>query len=99
MANNENLKPFKKGHDPRRNLDGRPQLIDLKEAIHDEVGDDGIRTVIKALYNKAIKGDVRAIQELLDRGYHKPTQHTDVTTNGKDISPPISWVQSGSDTD
>lgn len=25
MANEENLKPFKKGKDPRRNLDGRPK--------------------------------------------------------------------------
>ena len=34
MANEENLRPFKKGHDPRRNLDGAPrkyvsQLTDL----------------------------------------------------------------------
>jgi hypothetical protein len=25
MANDENLKPFKKGYDPRRNLDGAPR--------------------------------------------------------------------------
>ena len=28
-----NLKPFKRGHDPRRNLKGPPKLPDLREAL------------------------------------------------------------------
>jgi hypothetical protein len=72
---------------------GRHKLIDLKEAIFEEIGDEGIRKVLIALFKKAIKGDVRAIQELLDRGYYKPQQQVDHTTNGKDINiTPIQWA-------
>ncbi len=35
--------------------------------------------VLKALRNKAIKGDVRAAQELMDRAYGKSTQAIDLT--------------------
>jgi hypothetical protein len=34
MANNENLKPFKKGYDPRRNLKGVPRdAVEMRKAI------------------------------------------------------------------
>ena len=74
---------------------GRHKLIDLKEAILDEIGDDGIRLILVALFNKAKKGDVRAIQEILDRGYHKPQQHIDHTTKDKEIGyTPLSFFNS-----
>jgi hypothetical protein len=80
---------FKKGQ--TGNPNGRPKLIDLKEVIQSEVGDEGIKQVIRALMAKAAKGDVRAIQELFDRGYGKATQHTDITSGGEKITPPITW--------
>jgi hypothetical protein len=72
---------------------GRPKLIDLKEVIKNEVGDEGIAKVIKALMRRAEAGDVRAIQELLDRGYGKAQAHVDHTSGGEKITPPIQWVK------
>jgi hypothetical protein len=79
MPNSENLKPFKKGDDSRRNKTGRPKLPDLKEAIakvmaEEKDGMSALEAILKALRMKAAKGDVRAAQELLDRGYGKAMQ-------------------------
>jgi hypothetical protein len=73
----ENLKPFKKGQSG--NPKGRPKLPDLKEAIAKVLGDNNgdtsaLDVIILALAKKAAKGDVRAAQELLDRGYGKSKQ-------------------------
>lgn len=90
MANNpknkENLKPFPKGK--TGNPKGRPKvLIEINEALLDEIGDTGMREIIKALYKKAKAGDVRAIQEVLDRAYGKAQQSIDHTTKGNEITP------------
>lgn len=73
----KNLKPFKKGQSG--NPKGRPKLPNLKEAISKVLADgDGdlsvLDHIIIALAKKAAKGDVRAAQELLDRGYGKSKQ-------------------------
>jgi len=81
MANNENLKkrkPFKKG-DPRINRKGRPKMPDLSEAIakilnEEKDGKTALEAILAALRAKAAKGDVRAAQELFDRGYGKASQ-------------------------
>lgn len=73
MANEQNLKPFKKGYDKRREGNGRKKWPDLKEAIEDIDG-DGLKSVLKALHTQAKNGNVRAIQEILDRYYGKPKQ-------------------------
>ena len=77
--NDQNLKPFKEGKDERRNTKGRPKMPDLSEAIAKILNDekDGITAldaILAALRAKAAKGDVRAAQELLDRGYGKSKQ-------------------------
>ena len=81
--NIENLKPFKKGKDPRRNMKGAPKLPDLKEKIAEMLNEEksgitGLEAIIKALLAKAAKGDTRAAQELLDRYYGKSVQKTDI---------------------
>jgi hypothetical protein len=71
-------KPFKKG-DERINRKGRPKLPDLKEAIakilaEDKDGKTALDAILAALRAKAAKGDVRAAQELLDRGFGRSKQ-------------------------
>jgi hypothetical protein len=82
MANIENLKPFKPGNDDRRNLKGAPKKIpSLDLLLADVLGDinnEGIevaREIIVALVAKAIKGDTRAAEIILDRAYGKASQN------------------------
>jgi hypothetical protein len=76
----KNLKPFKKGVDPRRNLDGRPPVLpELREALakvlaEEQNGITALEAILKTLRNKALKGDTRAIQEILDRYFGKVKQ-------------------------
>lgn len=84
MANNpkhkDNLKPFKKGEDKRRENNGRPKKIPaIDELLADILSEekDGLsaaRLVIIALVKKAKSGDVRAAEVLFDRAYGKVKQ-------------------------
>lgn len=61
---------------------GRPKLPDLKEAIakilaEEKDGHTALEAILAALRAKASKGDVRAAQELLDRGFGKAKQVID----------------------
>jgi hypothetical protein len=65
---------------------GRPKLPDLKEAMakvmaEEKDGMSALEAILKALRAKAAKGDVRAAQELLDRGYGKALQKVEQDTN------------------
>jgi hypothetical protein len=85
----KNLKPFKKGQSGNPN--GRPKMPDLSEAISKVLADEkdgktALDAVLMALRNKAVKGDVRAAQELLDRAFGKSKQSMDVTTGGEMIN-------------
>jgi hypothetical protein len=82
MPNPENIvkHKFKKGQ--TGNPKGRPKLPDLKEAMakvmaEEKDGMTALEAILKALRMKAAKGDVRAAQELLDRGYGKALQFID----------------------
>jgi hypothetical protein len=81
MANEKNLKHFKKGE--TGNPNGRPRKLPaLDRLMADVLGEekDGItagEAILKALRSKATKGDVRAAEVLLDRAYGKPKQTTD----------------------
>ena len=99
MNNNPipNNKPFKKGQSGNPN--GRPRkLPELDKLLADVLGEekDGVRAaeaILKALRLKASKGDVRAIELMLDRAYGKAPQTitheglpTSVTFNFTDMS-------------
>ena len=72
----EDAKPFKKG-DPRINREGRPKkLPDLDELLREVLGDESegktaMRLILEALLKKALKGDIRAGELLMDRAYGK----------------------------
>lgn len=87
-------KPFPKGvsGNPR----GRPKLPDIREAMARLLGDESdgavaLDRVLKALRTKAMSGDVRAAEVLLDRAFGKAQQTMDVTSAGHRIPPPIMW--------
>lgn len=68
---------------------GAPALPRLKEALEKVLREEkngivALDAVLKSLKEKAIKGDVRAIQEILDRYYGKVNQSMELT--GKDGS-------------
>jgi hypothetical protein len=80
MPNPENItgKGFEK-HPERINRKGRPKLPDLKEAMakllnEEKDGKTALDAILAALRAKAAKGDVRAAQELLDRGFGRSKQ-------------------------
>lgn len=82
----ENLKSFSKGQSGNPN--GRPKKIpDLDKLLADVLGDEkeGIsagQAILMALRKRAISGDVRAAEVLLDRAYGKPKQNLQVEHEG-----------------
>jgi len=94
MKGRENLKPFKKGEDERRNVNGRPRKIPAIDDIMANVFDEQkMSALIEALEKQALKGNVRAAEVLLDRAYGKARQSMDITSNGESINiPPKQWV-------
>lgn len=97
MGKTDNLKPFKPGLDARRNLKGRPKLPDIREALAKVLADEkdgmtALEATLSALRAKAVRGDVRAAEVLLDRAFGKSAQTVDVTSGGeKIVTPPIVW--------
>jgi hypothetical protein len=82
----ENLKPFKKGDDPRRNMKGAPKLPDLEEAMRAVLGEEkegktALVAILAALRAKAAKGDIRAAELLLNRGYGLPKQKVQLSSD------------------
>ena len=77
------------------NPKGRPKkLPDLKELLISVLGDvkDGksaMEVVLMAIRAKALKGDTRAAELLLDRAYGKPKQETDVMTTFTQVIMPL----------
>jgi hypothetical protein len=73
-------------------------LPDIREALEkvlaeEQGGMSALEATIRSLHRKAMRGDVRAAEALLDRAYGKAVQRTDVTSGDKPIAtPPIAWI-------
>jgi len=90
----ENLMPFHKGESG--NPKGRPKMPNLRDAIakilnEEKDGKTALDAILAALRAKATKGDIRAAQELLDRGFGKSKQLIDVTADGEKITTSITF--------
>jgi hypothetical protein len=77
----ENLRPPVKGE--RRNPKGRPKLPDIKEALakilaEEKDGVNALEAILKSMRAKAAKGDVRAADFLITRGYGKADQRIEI---------------------
>lgn len=83
-------KPFKKGE--TGNPNGRPRkLPDLDKLMAEVLGEEknGMtagEAILKAMLAKATRGDVRAAQLLLDRGYGRAKDYLDITTDGERLT-------------
>ncbi len=83
MANNQNLKPFKKGYDERRgtkNKGSKHISVHIREILNDEefpykltngikIKGIPVKAMINALAIKAVEGDVRSFDTLAKYGY------------------------------
>lgn len=93
MANNENLKPFKKGEDERRNINGRPKKLPAIDKLLAEVlgGEDDeeseAKEIIKAMLLEAKSGNTKAAEILLDRAYGKAKLNIDHSSSDGTMSP------------
>lgn len=87
----DNLKPFARGKSG--NPKGRPKKLPQLDTLLAEVlGDekDGISAasaILMAIRSKAIRGDVRAAEVLLDRAWGKVKSHIDITSADHPITP------------
>lgn len=88
----QNLKPFKKGQDSRRNMNGAPKLPDLQELMAKVLGEEqkdgktAAQAILDALWAKAVKGDTRAAEVLFNRGYGLPKQPHEISgPDGKEF--------------
>lgn len=76
------------------NPNGRPKKIpELRELLANVLGDEkdgksAAEAILMALRNKAIKGDVRAAELLLDRAYGKAKQDVDVEMRMQEVLMP-----------
>ena len=97
MAKEDNLKPFVKGDDPRRNVNGRPRVLPelkevlteiLSEEITNQKGEKATRleAILRTLNAKAQRGDIRAIQEVLDRAFGKAKSSTEMEENNSPVN-------------
>lgn len=76
---------FKKGQSG--NPKGRPKMPDLKAVIanalsEEKDGKSALEAIISSMRGKAARGDVRAAEFLLDRGYGKATQDINMKQDG-----------------
>lgn len=89
MPNPPKHTQFKKGQSG--NPKGRPKLPDISEALAKILADEkdgysALEATLMALRAKAVKGDIRAAEALLDRAFGKPKQAIDHTLDVRRLS-------------
>lgn len=74
MPNPENIvkHKFKKGQSG--NPKGRPTIKPLLDLLEENIGTDGAQKILQSLYKRAVAGDIRAAEMLLERLYGKVAQ-------------------------
>lgn len=88
--NGGTLKRVKKGE--VLNPKGRPKKLPaldllIAEVLADEQnGMSAAEAILKVIRSKAIKGDLKAADMLLNRAYGKPKEHIDIVSNGETIT-------------
>ena len=65
MANEKNLKPFKKGKSG--NPGGRPKWKHITEMLKHEDNQEKLEQLVHVIYDKALGGDMRAVEFIADR--------------------------------
>lgn len=77
MANEQNLKPFKKGESG--NPGGRPKWKQITEMLRNPKYQDKLEQITDLVYEMALKGDFKAINFIADRLEGKPSQRFEVS--------------------
>jgi len=99
MPKPENIIPHKYKKGQSGNPKGRPPLRDIKEVLKDLLSQEKNQTqlidgLMSVVVNKALKGDLKAVEMLLSYTYGKPTQKTEITgSEGEKIDFTINVVQ------
>lgn len=89
----ENLKPFKKGDDPRRSKKGKGKQIltkildEMSEELEENSSFTHKEIIAKKLIDLAKKGDIRAIQLFIERTEGKEVSKIEI----KDTSENPNW--------
>lgn len=83
-GNPQNLKPFKKGNTASVGKGRPPQIPDLRALLCKVLGEEkqgmtAAEAILRAQVVKAIKGDTRAAEWLVEQGYGKVTQKMKIT--------------------
>lgn len=66
----------------------KAEEMGLPALIEEVVGEEGKRTIIKKLYEKAKEGSYLHTQLIMAYMYGKPQDHVDITTQGDKIETP-----------
>ena len=98
MANNENLKPFKKGkgkdRDPRINRYGRPKSFDVLRKLAQRIAAEKVAekngyavTMVEVmLHNMAASKNAAQNKTFLEYAFGKVKDEVDLTTGGEKIT-------------
>ena len=83
MSNKKNLKPFEKG--VSGNPGGRPKWKQVTELMKSETNQAKLEIMVDKVFDKALEGDMRAVEFIADRLEGKVAQRVEVATNNEPI--------------